>query len=328
MKSSYKSPQEAELLQRKINTNLVDLHKVFSTLFPITVSEDNFGKRLTILMKARISRTIDRSKVDRIYDLIKIKRKTNKRQYVDSIFSDLLDQGLLEETDKPDLLTITNKGRALLSSLEHFIDLKEGTGVNYKITKGLSYFEYLRLEIETDGKKTHVRWNWKLVNQKKEPIEKINVGCGATVSLTNDLNFNHSKTIKRYNVTVDDTLKKRMDLIFKEPIKKGQSLEYWYEYDWDSMHKNGQGPWDFTLFLKKFPAREVIIIYKLNKEHKIKEETCQVDYNIMSDNCLSLGEYVFLPTLIKEFDDHKELKWHILNLPTFTEIKIAWDHET
>ena len=308
MKPSHKTPAEAELALRKIESKLVDIHNTFSSIFPNSIKEEQFGKKILILARIRIKGSINTNNLEELFEQARITRKTNKRNYTEKLLQELKEQELIQTTEKENIIVLTNKGRYFLECLEEYTNKINNTELEYKIIKNSSYFEYAKIEITTDGIETNMKWTWKIKNKTEKEIEKINIGIAGTLSINNELNFKHSENIKRYEHTIDDFMRKRIDLHFKEPIKNNQNLEYWYSYDWNSIYKTGQTPWEFFISLRTYPAKQIIILFKL-KKIKIKEETTTIDYNIIDKTkSTNTGEHAIMPLITRELESYNETK--------------------
>jgi len=60
----------------------------------------------------------------------------------------------------------------------------------------------------------------------------------------------------------------------------------------------------------------------------VKEETQTIDYNFIDKiKSTATGEHAIMPLITRELEAYNEAEWNIINMPTFTEIKIAFEPE-
>jgi len=294
-----------------------DLNNIFSKLFPITCQDDYYGRIKLfskIISEKKFKLNTDESQIY-LTEVCKIKTRAGKKKILD-LFEEL---ELVTKLDNA--IVPTRKGEKLWKLLTAIS--KENPELQPQNQETTNHFSRLDIRIHTDGKEhTNVFHEWCFCNRTDKPVQEFEFSAYGDVPLEDPFRLKHSENIKEYRIMKDTFNHKRFTLILKEPIQKGQTVSFWYSYDWPGMYLTSFSEWDYSLILRIAPVKEVCIRYLLGKDHPMDKKDFHIYQDEPKENSVSIGQSkVFDPLFL---EDSNEVVWKIQNWPTFRTVKLSW----
>lgn len=313
-----KIQQQAE--HQRLCENSTKFHKLISAICPTTIGKEAMGSRINIFSKLVCINDIDlmnnkiKNEVDKLF--------SNSRSSRKKVFTAFQEEGLIEKLDFGKY-KITPKGKKLWQALQEFNESLNNDKAKPFSTKK-PYYEHVTFRIKTDGQNHCKIWhNWCVRNTSKEPLIDMPCEASSDTPYQGTFKIEHSDNITKYDLLIDDPYRKSFNLILQKPIKKGEHLNFWYEYDWPELLKNIHKTWDYSIDTKEFPIRTFTLLIELPLGHKIDEKTVHLD--IVGKNALT-KDFIALDPLIWDSAGIRHLYWQMHNIPGGFKFKLSWEH--
>ena len=294
---------EYDIKHRELCNNANYLHRVLNQIFPSTpnLKDGELGGRLRIFSKIISSDKFDYSDQNNV-DYIKscnINSRSGRKRFIDS----LEELKLIER--KGELLIPTKQGETIWNMLLNYNNIIKG---DIKLKSSTSYYRYYFYRIESDGKDfCSVLRNMCLVNMG-EDIQSLVYGAGSDTPMYNDFKLlNHSPNISTYEVLDNNSHFKIFKIFFKEPVKKNETIDFWFEYEWPGLFLNSWPVWDYSISTDEFPTKFFCARFVLNKEHNILKNSFNLNKTDLIKESINIGEFNSFEPLVYESYDKKEV---------------------
>lgn len=295
-------------------------HQLVSSMCPSSIHKEGLGFRIQVFSKLMCWRNInllDNSIKRELDELFSNSRSSRKK-----VFTAFLDQGLIEKVEYGKY-RVTEKGERLWNALHSFNEIVSGEKPAVFSNKK-PYYEHVFFKIKVDGESFCRIWhNWCLRNPTNKPLTHAFYDVTSDTPLQNTFRLKLSDNIKSHDMLVDDSTKKHFRVNFRKPLKKGNYIDFWYEYDWPEMLKNVYKQWDYCIDTKAYPIKFFTFFIELPLNHKIIEKSISLD--VVGKKSLT-KDFLCLQPIVYDSGGKRFLYWRMQNIPGGLKFNLSWEH--
>lgn len=318
MKSFIESQIRRESEHKRISNSAIFLSKIFSTLFPTSLDTKREIIRLKVFSKIISSGIIDlgdRELLSNLDEFKLITYRSSRKKILDS----LVNAGLVKKEGE-NIYLRTDIGEAAWNSIINFLD-------NYKpveeevIEDGGKVYEYVYREITVDERgNCWTTTNLGLRNLGKDSITFLEPSATSIKSKLGIFKIKHSDNIKDYELIIDEDLLKKFRINFAQPLKIGEYIDLWYEYNWPNKYNKNDEGWQYNYDTKKSLVKELMLKFNFPKNYEININTIKknADGESLPKDCT-----VFDPIIINN-NKEQQMIWRIKNAYPKRRYTISW----
>ena len=119
---------------------------------------------------------------------------------------------------------------------------------------------------------------------------------------------------------------KRYELFFSEPVEPGQSIDYWYIYNWPGTYDYTWKEWNMRFLFEAYPCKNFNALLQMPPECIPKEKSFKINTSGTKDYSCFLGEQKKTDPIIVRNERITNLLWRLKNVPTMMKIQLAWEY--
>lgn len=311
---------QREAIHQKIVNSSKTLSQVFSTLFPSSIGDERSTLRLKVFSKIVSMGFIDFNDKNLIKSFPEFRQliyRTSKKRILES-----LEDLKLIKKEKDNIYSRTQAGEAAWQSINHFLD-------NYDFKEEISdagkYYEYVFREISVDDKgNSTTTTNFGLRNISDKWLKFIDPTAESDKGKFKGIfRIRHSENIKDYEVTVDEEYFKKIHLNFANPLKKGELVELWYEYEWHNKYPPKDKEWSYFYHPRRSLVKEFMLKFNFPKDFQILPESTRTSIEGANP---SKDTIMFDPIIISN-KRYQTLIWRIRNAHPGRRYTLHWQRK-